>query len=262
MSRWYPLRRLVTGLACLTAASAGVAEAPTIAAASSLREAGPALAEAFHERTGQRVQWSFAATGKLTRQIMRGAPYRLLLAADAEYPQRLVDAGHTRGDGKIYALGKLGLFVPHGSPVAADARLNGLIEALEAGSIERVAIANPEHAPYGRRTRSALQRAGLWQRLQPALVRGDNAAQAAQFGLTDRASVAIIPASLAATGNLVGAGRFQPLDETWYEPLPHRAVLLDGAGAIENQFYRYLSTPEAREILRAHGLTPAPEATD
>jgi len=252
----------MAGLACLTAASASIAEAPTIAAASSLREAAPAIAEAFRERTGQQVQWAFAATGKLTRQIMRGAPYGLLLAADAEHPQRLVDAGQTQGDGKIYASGKLGVFVPDGSPVEADTRLNGLIEALEGGSIERVAIAHPEHAPYGRRTRSALQRAGLWQRLRPALVRGDNAAQAAQFGLTDRASVAIIPASLAATAELASAGRFQPLDRTWYEPLPHRAVLLDGAGAIQNQFYRYLSTPEAREILRSHGLTPPPEETD
>jgi molybdate transport system substrate-binding protein len=234
------------------AATTAAAEPPTVAVAASVRPVAPALGEAFRARTGQQVEFAYASTGKLMRQILRGAPFAVLLAADSRYPQRLIEANRTLGDGKVYAFGRLGLLVPQGSPVEPDSELTGLVEALDEGAIDRLAIAHPEHAPYGRRTRAALQQAGLWDTLEPALVRGDNAAQAAQLGTTDDGHAAIVPASLAAEPE--GTATFEPLDDAWYEPLAHRAVLMEGAGAIARQFYRYLSTAEARELFQAHGF--------
>jgi molybdate transport system substrate-binding protein len=152
-------------------------------------------------------------------------------------------------------VGRIGLFVPRGSPVTADARLRGLATALRAGRVQRFAIANPEHAPYGRAAREALQRAGLWDAIAPRLVLGENVSQATQFATSGSAQGGIIPLSLALTPQVKAAGTFVLLPADWHRPLRQRAVLVKGAGPTAEAFYTYLHGREARAILARHGFT-------
>ena len=244
---------LATGL-CLSLAL-HAAERPAVAVAASLRIAMPALAAAFEDRTGHRIRLSYAASGLLTRQIRRGAPFELFLAANAAYPERLVRAGLTEGEGRVYAHGRIGLFAPDDSPIAVADGLAGLRRALAAGSVARFAIPNPRHAPYGVRARQALEHAGAWSAIQPALVVGENAAQAAQFAASGSTAGGIIPASLGRAPRFAQRGRFALIPAARHEPLPQRMVLLQGAGPVARALHDFLLSGRAREVLRMHGFS-------
>jgi molybdate transport system substrate-binding protein len=242
------------GLAALGTAPARAEDPPVIAAASDLQFALEEVAAQFQADTGQSVTLSFGSTGNLSRQIREGAPFQMFLAADESFVLDLARDGLTRDDGRLYALGRLALIVPKGSPLAADGTLGALKDALQAGSITRFAIANPEHAPYGKRAEEALRHAGLWESLQPHLVLGENVAQAAQFALSGNAEGGIIAHSLALAPELAEAGSFALIPEDWHSPLRQRMVLLPEAGPVAEAFYAYLSTPPARAILDRYGF--------
>lgn len=243
----------VLGL-CLTL-PLSAAERPPIAVAASLRIAMPALVDAFEEATGREVRISYGASGVLTRQIRRGAPFELFLAANTAYPDRLIQAGLTDGAGTVYAHGRIGLFAPHDSPIEVSAGLAGLRKSLADGSIERFAIPNPDHAPYGIRARQALRQTGLWSAIKPVIVVGENAAQAAQFAASGSATGGIVPASLGLAPRFAKHGRFALIPADRHEPLEQRMVLLQGAGSTARALYDFLSTPEARGILRENGFS-------
>lgn len=247
---------LVSAIALVATALAAAAQprAPSIAAAASLRPVVPALVAAFRAETGHEVRVSYAATGKLTRQILRGAPFELLLAADPDYPQRLVAAGRTADSGAVYARGRLALYLPEGSRVAAVEALQDLPEAIASGRVERFAIPNPQYAPYGRRARAALRAGGLWSPVQPVLVLGDNASQAAQFAAADARSAGIVPAAFERAQRFADSGRFVAVPTTWYRPLAHRMVLIEDAGDVARAFYRFMQSARARTILGNNGF--------
>ena len=168
------------------------AEVPAIAAAADLKFALAEVAARFSAETGQKVRISFGSSGTFMTQIEQGAPFEIFLSADENFVFRLANRGLTEDRGRLYAVGQIVLFAPLGSSLAVDAELRGLKSALAAGSLRRFAIANPEHAPYGRAARAALQSAGLWAEVAPCLVFGENAAHAMQFaasGSADRKSV-------------------------------------------------------------------------
>lgn len=180
---------------------------PLVAAASDLQFALREAAQAFHARTGQTVKIVYGSSGNLAAQIREGAPFQMLLAADEKYVEVLAQANLTRDGGKLYARGRLALFVPRHSTMAADGNLQGLRAALLQGRVERFAIANPEHAPYGRAAREALQHAQLWQAIEKRLVIGENVVQAAQFAGTPGTSGGLIAYSLALSPAMRQAGR-------------------------------------------------------
>jgi molybdate transport system substrate-binding protein len=250
--------RLLAGLLGLCLSFPGAAEEPAVAVAASLRIAMPSLVAAFERTSGRSVRLSFASSGVLTRQIRRGAPFELFLAANTAYPERLARAGLTDGDGAIYAHGRIGLFAPHGSPIDVTDGLAGLRQPLAGGAIERFAIPNPNHAPYGIRARQALGQAGLWQAIEPVLVLGENAAQAAQFAASGSTVGGIIPASLGKAPRFAERGRFALIPATAHEPLEQRMVLLRGAGPTARALYDFLRTPRARDILRERGFSVPP----
>lgn len=229
-------------------------ETPLLAAAASLRFVLPELIGAFHESTGQHLRLSFSSSGNLSRQIRQGGPFAIFLSADEEYVLQLKEDGVTPGDGDVYALGRLCLFVPQGSPVPADGELKGLRYALEKGQITKFAIANPEHAPYGRAAREVLQNAKLWEQLKPYLVFGENVSQAAQFALTGSCQCAIIARSLAVSEEFSRAGTMATVRADWHAPLRQRMVLLPGAGETARAFYAFLQTETARTIFERHGF--------
>ena len=145
----------LSALAC-PAAGAFADEPPTIAAASDLQFALTEVAKAFTAETGLEVKLAFGSSGNFARQIRQGAPFEMYLSADENYVLELAKDGFTRDDGALYAVGRIVIIVPHGSPLEADGTLEDLRAALEDGRVQKFAIANPEHAPYGRAGRGGV----------------------------------------------------------------------------------------------------------
>lgn len=235
---------------------ARAAEVPVTAAAADLKFVLPEMAELFRRQTGEQVKLVFGSSGNFTQQIEQGAPFELFLAADETYIQRLDQRGLTKDAGVLYAIGRVVLFAPQGSPLRVDAGLAGLKDALADGRIKRFAIANPEHAPYGRAARAVLQHAGLWSVIEPKLVYGENAAQAMQFAASGSCQGGIVPLSLSKTPEIARLGHFEPIPAARHdtEPLRQRMVLLKSAGAVARAFYDYLQQPPAREMFSRYGF--------
>jgi molybdate transport system substrate-binding protein len=256
-----PLRRLAA-IAALAAAllpalasAAGVAR---VAAASDLQFALPDVAAAFHAKTGQEVLVSFGSSGNFRRQIEDGAPFDVFLSADASYADALVAAHRTIGDSVAYAIGPVALFVPNGSPVAADPQLHGVAAALRDGKLRKFAIANPEHAPYGRAARDVLVKRGVWDAIAPRLVLGENVSQAAQFAASGTAQAGIVAYSLAKAPGMAGKGTVVVLPAADHEPLVQKMVLLARASDTARSFFRFVQGPEARAIYERAGFEAPP----
>jgi molybdate transport system substrate-binding protein len=226
---------------------------PIVAAAANLNFALTDIADQFVRERGTRVEIVFGASATLARQIHAGAPFELFLAADETFPNQLAKAGVTVDDGVVYARGRLALFAPAGSPLAADGRLEGLGKLLRSGGVTRFAIANPDVAPYGRAAEEVLRKHGLWDAIRSRLVLGDTAAQAAQFATTGNAVGGLVPYSLVVAPGFAERGTHAVVSEADHAALRQRMVLLKRAGETARQFYGYLQGPGARAILQRHG---------
>jgi len=230
------------------------APVPAVAAAADLKFALPELAQAFETASGRKLRLSFGSSGMFAQQIAQGAPFELFFSADESYVEMLQKAGRSEDAGKLYALGRIALFIPNGSPVQADSNLRDLAAAARDGRLKRLAMANPEHAPYGRAAREALQHSGIWELVRDKLALGENAAQAAQFAASGSAQAGLIPLTLARAPELAAKGAFVTLPESWHLPLKQRMVLIQGAGETARLFYAFMQTPAARAILMRHGF--------
>ena len=248
-ARCDPQRRLLlTGLLGLFATS------PRIAAASDLRVALEEIAAQFRTETGTSVTLVFGSSGVLARQIVDGAPFDLFLSADEAYVAEVAAAGRALDGGTLYAIGRLALFAPHGSPLRVDPQLVGLRAVVQSGRRLRFAIANPAHAPYGRAAEATLRTHDLWDSIQPSLVLGENVSQAAQFAASDSAIGGLLAYSLVITPPLADRGSFALVPESSHAPLRQRMVLTRNAGPTAHRFYRYLQEPHARAILGRSGF--------
>lgn len=228
---------------------------PVIAAAADLNFALQEIAQAFTDATGLTVKLSFGSSGNFARQIRQGAPYQMYVSADEEYVLDLARDGFTRDEGVLYAVGRIAIIAPHGSPLKPDAGLDGLAAALAEDRITRFAIANPDHAPYGKRAAEALRHRGLWEAVQAKLVLGENVSQAAQFAISGNAQGGIIAYSLALAPRISELGMHALIPEQWHSPLRQRMALLKNAGPTAQRFYAFLQESEARRILRRYGFT-------
>jgi molybdate transport system substrate-binding protein len=235
------------------AAGSGAQRAPAIAAAANLNFALIEIRDRFARERGTPVDVVFGASGTLTRQIQDGAPFELFLAADEMFPAQLEAAGLTRDAGVVYAVGRLAIFAPAGSPLTVDASLDGLARFVKAGTPGKFAIANPDIAPYGQAAEAALRKRGLWDAIRPRLVLGDTIAQAAQFATTGNAVGGLVAYSLVLSPGVAERGKYALISESDHPPLRQRMVLLKRAGATATQFYSYLQGDTARSILRKHG---------
>ena len=197
----------------------------------------------------------------MTRQIQDGAPFDLFLSADEAYVEQLAAAGLTKNGGVLYAIGRLVLFAPKGSPLAVDPEMKGLKVLVDNKKVPHFAIANPEHAPYGRAAEAALRKRGLWDRLQPSLVLGDNISQAAQFATTGDAIGGLIAYSLVLAPTLSDKGTYALIPAADHPPLRQRMVLLKRGTPGAAAFYEYLQHPPARTVFEKYGFAlPAPPA--
>ena len=229
---------------------------PTIAAASNLRFGLEEIARIFHRDTGVKVRLSFGSSGNFARQIRQGAPFELYMSADEVYVLDLARDEFTIGEGVLYAIGRIAIFAPTGSPLQVDAIMQGLRVMIKNGRLKHFAIANPEHAPYGRAAREVLVHAGLWEKILPRLVFGENISQAAQFVLSGSTQGGLLAYSLVRSPPCSGRGEAALVPAKWHRPLRQRMALLKGAGQVARHFYHFIQQPPARAILRRYGFGP------
>lgn len=242
-------------LAVVLAVPARAQDVPNIAAASDLRAALTEVAAAFQRHTGQRVKLTFGSSGNFYSQLRQGAPFQLFLSADESYILALAKQRRTVDHGALYAVGRLVVVAPKGSPLKVDSALAGLRSATRSGAITRFAVANPEHAPYGKRAQEALRHAGLWAPLAGKVVMGENVSQALQFATSGGAQGGIVAYSLVRDPAVAGTLNYALIPASWHKPLRQRMVLMKGAGATARGFYAYLGTPAARRIFTRYGFT-------
>jgi molybdate transport system substrate-binding protein len=240
-------------LAAPVAARAAPSRTLTIAAAASLKPALDVLERRFEAANpGVDVRVSLGASGGFVAQLRNGAPFDLFLSADREYPAAVIAAGLAGpSDEVVYAVGRLALWTPPGSPLASGDR--GLA-AVAGPHLGKLAIANPAVAPYGRAAEAALRSAGVLDAVRDRLVLGQNAAQAAQFAQTGAADAALVPLSLTLLPELRG-GRAVELPAGSYPRLEQSGVVLAAARApdLARAFLSLLVAGEGRALLEQLG---------
>ena len=224
---------------------AGIAARPLLAApdtalvavASNFAKVAALLQPVFEAETGYRITLSSGSTGQLFAQVLTGAPYDLFLAADQWRPQRLEEAGLSLAR-RTYARGLLALWRPAGE--ASEA-------ALRSENYAHLAIANPALAPYGRAAKEALEALGLWERLQPRIVIGQNVGQAFALVASGNAQMGLVAQSFT-----LGQGESWQVPEALYEPILQDAVLLRDSPAAA-AFMDFLASEKAQEIIHTSG---------
>lgn len=249
---------IAVALAFTVLSGARAAEPPLIAAASDLQFALTEISTSFMAKTGQSVRLTFGSSGNFARQIRSGAPIELFLSADEKLVGALAHDGLTDGEGELYAEGRLVLIVPNGSPLKADGSLADLAAALGDGRLSKLAIANPEHAPYGARAKEVLIAKGLWDQIQGKLVFGENVSQATQFAVSGAADGGIIAQSLAVSPAIATLGVSAVIPAEWHSPLRQRMVVTKKAGETARQFFDFVRGPEARAVLQRNGFILPP----
>ena len=223
-----------------------------VAAASDLKFALAQLIHQFQQETGIQVEASYGSSGNFARQIRQGLPVDLFMSADESWVHQLADAGLTQGPGVVYGHGRIALLLPASSPITLDAQLQGL--QAQWHTVRKFAIANPEHAPYGRAAQQALQALGLWERAKPKLVLGENIAQATQFVTTGAAQAGISALSLARAPEVAAQSKHLALPSHLHAPLTQRMVLLKNAAPAAGQLFAYLQSEAARRVLQGFGF--------
>jgi molybdate transport system substrate-binding protein len=250
-----------------------------VSAASDLKFALADVLNQFQRDTGLPVVATYGSSGQFARQIAQGLPTDLFMSADEALVAQLADKGLTQDKGVVYAIGRLALIVPRalatGVPVegnwstvqealgkalgnlgsAAKPRdANGTNPPNQTASIAKLAIANPEHAPYGRAAKEALTAMGLWHDAQARLVLGENVAQATQFVASGAAQAGFTALSLAIAPEVAAATRHAPVPAHLHAPLRQRMVLLKTARPQTQQLYLYLQTQAVRKQLLSMGF--------
>lgn len=247
---------LMLVLGFLGARGAG-AEGIAIAAASDLKFCMDALAAEFREaHPGAEVDVTYGSSGNFATQIRQGAPFDLYFSADVEYPRALARDGLAGSPVRSYAIGRIVLW-----SASLDVQRLTLAE-LPRPDIAKVAIANPRHAPYGKRAEEALRAGGVWKQVQPKLVLGENISQTAQFAQTGNAQVGIIALSLARSPPMAD-GHYTIVPDSLHEPL-EQAFMVTKHGensGLAQAFAAYVQAPAARAIMAAHGFALPGEKT-
>ena len=231
----------------------------TVAAASDLTFALTEIAHSFEQKTGNHVKLAFGSSGNFFAQIQNGATFDLFFSADVEYPRKLAAAGLAAAPTLwVYGTGRIVLWVPVGSPInLAKSGMKALLDP----SVQKIAIANPAHAPYGRAAVAALKSFNLNDQVGDKLVLGENISQTAQFVASGNAQIGILALSLAVAPTLKDKGTYWEIPTDSYPPIEQAAVIPTAAAdkTLARAFLDYVRTPEAQAILRQYGFQPPRE---
>jgi len=249
-----PISGILLAFLLLPCARSVYAQSLRIAAASDLQFALADLAAQYQKQSGAKLAITYGSSGNFFTQIQNGAPFDLFFSADVTYPQKLIDAGFAELDFRYtYAFGRVVLWLPSESPLSpGQLQWRTLLDE----RIQKIAIANPDHAPYGRAAVAALQKAGLYEQLKSKLVYGENISQAAQFVQSGSAQAGILALSLA-TSPFMKSGKYWEIPRELYPPLEQAVVLLKSSPnkPAACAFLSFLQTESARATLARYGFT-------
>jgi len=254
---WSVLLTALTGL-CL--ALPVCAADLRIAAASDLNFAIKEIIAQYERDTGNHALLTLGSSGTFFNQISQGAPFDIYLSADRNYTEQLLDKKLAEpGSLFIYGIGKIVVWVPKNS--AIDVAKLGMQSLLQP-SVQKLSIANPDHAPYGRAAAAAMRQAGIYDRVKDKLVLGENISQAAGFVQSGAAQAGILALSMAISAPMRDTGKYWEIPTNTYPVLEQSAVILRHAresGNLEaaQSFMRVLKSPQARTILDRYGFMAA-----
>jgi molybdate transport system substrate-binding protein len=223
-----------------------------IAAAADLQPVLSALIEQFEKQTHKKVDASYASSATLATQIINGGPFGLFLAADLSFPQKVIAAGLGDSAEPVpYARGTLVLWARNNSPIQPLS-----MDSLRNPSLKTVAVANPEHAPYGRAAKASIEKLDLTATLQSKLVVAENIAQTAQYADSGNAEVGFLSLTSALTPRLMSDGKFVTVPEDSYPPLLQGAVVIKNAPGVgeAHLFLDFLLSAPIRKQLAERGL--------
>lgn len=226
----------------------------TVAAASDLQFALQDVGAGFQKETNHPVKFTFGSSGNFFSQIQNGAPFDVYFSADIDYPKRLEAAGLAEpGTLYEYAIGKIVVWAPSGSKVDVSKGLQALLDS----SVNKIAIANPEHAPYGRAAVAAMKHENVYDKVSNKLVLGENISQTASLVISGGADVGIIALSLAVAPTVKPKGQYAEISANEYPAIQQAAVVLKSSQHkdIAKQFMDYLKTPQIQIILSGYGFT-------
>lgn len=219
-----------------------------IAAASDLAKAFTEVGKEFQAKTGITAELNFGSSGLLAKQIEQGAPYYLFAAANKLFTEQVITAGRCDGaTARIYAKGRVVVWTASGKPAPAT------LEDLARPEYKRIAIANPEHAPYGVAARQALEKAGVWPKIADRIILAENVLATMLYAKDGNADAAIVALSLAV---VTDGGSFLRIDPSLHEPLDQQLVVCGKGPEADaaRQFAAFVGSPEGREIMTRYGF--------
>lgn len=226
----------------------------TVAAASDLQFAFQDVAARFEKTSGKQVKLIFGSSGNFFAQIQNGAPFDLFFSADLDYAKKLDAAGLAEpGSLYEYATGKIVLWAPQQSQADVKRGLTVLLDP----AIKKIAIANPEHAPYGRAAVAALQHEKVYDQVAGKFVMGENISQTATFVISGSADIGIVALSLALAPALKDKGKYQEIPADDYPPIEQAAVILKSSQQKETAraFLAFVKSPELVNLLKTYGFS-------
>ena len=253
----HPLLRVLFAVLVLTASSLSLAETARVAAASDLRFAFNELLPLFQKNHPEhRLELILGSSGKFMQQIENGAPFDFFFSADVDYPKKLVASGKALAPVTPYAFGRIVLW-----SAKVDARQLNL-HSLTRPEFRKIAMAAPEHAPYGARAREALEHAGVWAKVQSKLVFGENISHTAQLIDSQAAEVGIIALSLALNDTLKAKGGYFLIPAHTHQPLEQAFVITRYGqnNPAARALAEFVRTPEARGVMQRNGFGLTTEA--
>lgn len=233
-------------------AGCGKKDAPSnairVAAAADLAFAFKEVGAAFEAKTGNKVTFTFGSTGQLAKQISEGAPYAVFAAANVSFVDEVVKAGACDPETKaMYARGRIVVWTKKAAGAVAK------LEDLTDPKFVKIAIANPEHAPYGKAAQQALASVGIWEQIKPKIVFAENVQQTLQFAQTGNTEASIAALSLA---TVTENGAYLLIDDTLHQPIDQALVVCKRGGNTEiaRQFTAFVGSPEGRAIMKKFGF--------
>lgn len=247
--------KLTGGLILLLALLAhSAAQEITVAAAADLQFAMQDIAARFQKESGKSVKVIYGSSGNFFQQIQNGAPFDVFFSANLDYAKKLDAAGLAEpGTLYEYSTGKIVLWVPNESKADLSRGLSVLLDP----AIRKVAIANPEHAPYGQAAVAALRKENLHDQVSPKFVLGENISQAASFVASGAADAGIVALSLALSANMKDKGRYVEVPAADYAPIEQACVILKSSQnkEIARQFLSFMRIPAIAALLKTYGFT-------
>jgi molybdate transport system substrate-binding protein len=247
------IRNLVATVAVICICEFSAAQSITVAAAADLQFAMQDVAAQFQKETGKELKLTYGSSGNFFQQLQNGAPFDIFFSANLDYPKKLESAGLTEpGSYYEYARGKIVIWVPKDSTLDVSSGLHVLLNP----SIKKIAVANPQHAPYGQAAVAAIQKEGIYDKVKDKFVLGENISQTASFVMSGSADVGVVALSLALSPNMKDKGRYFEVPGGDYPPIKQACVILSSSKNKQTakQFLSFIKTAVAAETMKRYGF--------